>query len=107
METQEDLEKERTLAKKVLKKVVKVRFSLERRVEELEANVRRNNTLCRFVVRAWLMSRVKPRSLLRWYMSYILIALLKILSDVVYDEWIMRDERWIGRSWAYAWLGYC
>lgn len=66
LETQEDLEKERDLAKKVLRKVCRVRsiFKAPGLVSTLMYH--RNNISCRSAAKAWLMSKgrrtLQPRS---------------------------------------------
>jgi DNA replication licensing factor MCM6 len=61
LETQEDLEKERELAKKVLKKVCKVCSLTHTNCLEFMLMYHRNNISCRSAVRAWLMSKGRLR----------------------------------------------
>jgi DNA replication licensing factor MCM6 len=65
LETQEDLEKERELAKKVLKKVCKVCSLIHTTCLEFVLMYHRSNISCRSAVRAWLMSKGRLRLLRR------------------------------------------
>jgi len=81
--TQEDMEAERALAKKVLKKVVKVCFG--RCVDgEMDANVKcRSNTSCLFVARGLRTIRASLSQAVRSCMFYIPTALSRTLLERV------------------------
>jgi hypothetical protein len=78
--TQEDMEAERALAKKVLKKVVKVRCGRKSGVEWM-LTCARNNTLCSFAVRVLRTTRDRVSQLGRRSTFCIRIVRLRILRE--------------------------